>query len=340
MNAELVAIRDSLRCGHCGGIFQGSDSQAWKVKYEHATVYCSPTCRHAAMRNKFSSPVPNRGPCPTCNKTFFSRKAKIYCSMACYIASGQFSAVQKAAVAASLTKEAREKNAARQRTGSVIKCVECGEEFYCKPSTKRKFCTASCYRSYMAKRFDRWIANPEGLSLPQCYDEFLDREELTCLVDGCGWRGSHLTLHMNQAHGVPSGEFKRAAGFNLGTGVVAKQVAQACRDAALQRIALQDDRGRSQMLRAREKSNTHAVRYVASEAREHKIKARALLNYEPGPIRVCVGCGKEFKQRHASGRALYCTVECRRQAYAAKSRSETPRHRDPIGRYTKLNPKE
>lgn len=45
MNAELEALRDNLECGHCGAKFKGSDSQAWKVKYERRTVYCSDVCR-------------------------------------------------------------------------------------------------------------------------------------------------------------------------------------------------------------------------------------------------------------------------------------------------------
>ena len=366
MNAELVAIRDSLRCGHCQGIFQGSDSQAWKVKYEERTVYCSPTCRHAAIRNKFSTPVPNRGPCPTCNKTFFSRRDKIYCSLGCYVISDRFAAVQKAALEASrtpearkklaatlrasrtpeerammterlraaLTPEVRERLAAQQRTGSVIKCLECGEGVYRKPSRPGKFCTQSCYRSYMAKRFDRWIANPEGLALPQCYDEFLDREELPCVVDGCGWRGAHLTLHVNQAHGVCGDEFKRAAGFNLHTGVVAKPLAQALQQRPLRGVALLDDASRhAYRAKAHEQSGRY-IRYTSSEAREHRCKATALRKLVPGPLRVCAGCSQEFQQRFASGRALYCTAKCRDQIYAAKKRQGgEQRQRDAYGRY-------
>ncbi|MCO8421430.1 hypothetical protein ABEG10_13665 [Burkholderia cenocepacia] len=335
MNAELIAIRDSLKCGHCCAVFQGSDSQAWKVKYEGKTVYCSTTCRHAALRNKFSTPVPNRGPCPTCNKTFFSRRAKVYCSMDCYVASDQFAAVAKAAVEASKTPEARAANAAARRLGATIKCLECGDEFYKKRSERRKFCTTSCYRSYLAKRFDRWIANPEGMALPQCYDEFLDSEELTCVVHGCTWRGAHLSLHMNQAHGVRAEEFKRAAGFNLGTGVVAKPLARALQQRPLHGIALQDEQARQAMLDASRQPRERYIRYASAESREHRRKAIALLNGEPGPIRICAGCGVEFQQRFALGRALYCTVECRNRAYAAAKKRSGPRQRDSSGRYVK-----
>ncbi|MCA7965752.1 hypothetical protein LGM54_22540 [Burkholderia cenocepacia] len=335
MNAELIAIRDSLKCGHCSAVFQGSDSQAWKVKYEGKTVYCSTTCRHAALRNKFSTPVPNRGPCPTCNKTFFSRRAKVYCSLDCYVASDQFAAVRKSALAASLTLEARAKNAAARRLGAALMCLECGDEFYNKRSERRKFCTTSCYRAYLAKRFDRWIANPEGMALPQCYDEFLDSEELTCVVHGCTWRGAHLSLHMNQTHGVRADEFKRAAGFNLSTGVVAKPLAHALQQRALRGVALLDEEARQAMLNGSREPRGRYIRYSSAESREHIRKAIALRADEPGPIRICAGCGMEFLQRFASGRALYCTVECRSQAYAATKKRSRPRQRDASGRYVK-----
>ena len=90
MNAELIAIRDSLTCGHCGCIFKGSDSQAWKVKYEKRVVYCSDICRTVGVSKKRTKPIPNYGPCPTCKQPFFSKTSKIYCSMNCYKNSEQF----------------------------------------------------------------------------------------------------------------------------------------------------------------------------------------------------------------------------------------------------------
>ena len=56
----------------------------------------------------------------------------------------------------------------------------------------KKFCSKDCRRLHYAERFDRWVANPETLALPQCYDEFLMQEELPCLIDGCEWKGKHL----------------------------------------------------------------------------------------------------------------------------------------------------
>lgn len=206
-------------------------------------------------------------------------------------------------------------------------CLECGTEFYQKPPSKgrqaRKFCSTTCYRAYLAKRFDRWIANPEGMALPQCYDEFLDREELACVVEGCYWKGRHLTLHMNQAHGVKADEFKRAAGFNLSTGVIAKPLAVALREREIIGVAAgMDDASRAAVLAlAQEAIAENPIRYRSLEGREHAKKARALLLLCAGPERTCAGCSRKFRQRTPMGKALYCSRECRDSAYAEQRRA-------------------
>ena len=105
--------------------------------------------------------------------------------MKCYTGSSQFSAMLAAARVKSTLPQSVEKGAAKRRQGRDVPCLECGEEFYQKRATDRrparKFCTTVCYRSYMAKRFDRFIANPETLALCQNFDEFLDREEFALL---------------------------------------------------------------------------------------------------------------------------------------------------------------
>ena len=50
MSAELIAIRDALKCGCCGETFKGTDSQARRVKYEYKTAYCSKVCRRKATK--------------------------------------------------------------------------------------------------------------------------------------------------------------------------------------------------------------------------------------------------------------------------------------------------
>jgi len=107
-------------------------------------------------------------------------------------------------------------------------CLSCGQEQILRVSKakKKKFCNYRCYRKYMAERFDRYIANPETIALPQCYDEFLNSTELHCLIEGCDWIGKALSNHMNFAHGIPADKFKEMAGFNRKTGVVSSDMAK------------------------------------------------------------------------------------------------------------------
>lgn len=327
MNQELERIRQHLECGHCRAVFSGSDSQARKVKYEGRVVYCSVTCRKAGMSSKAKArAILNgntlrkgklAGPCMKCGEMFESRTDKKYCSMDCYTTSDQFREMQSKYWAPS--DEVKAKISASLRTGEEVRCLECGEGFYKKRSTNKKFCSQTCYRSYLAKRFDRWVANPEGMALPQCYDEFLDREELACVVDGCNWKGKHLTLHMNQAHGVRSDEFKRATGFNLSTGVIARPLAEAYSARAVVGAAAEPNEYALEL--AYEAAAKNPIRYRSLEGVEHSKKARAMLG--PGPVRKCKGCGVEFRQLTPMGLKLYCTPDCRSKDYAAKRRLTT-----------------
>ena len=136
MNAELEAIRDNLKCGHCSSVFKGSDSQAWKVKYEKRITYCSTACRQAAFSKKVSKPIPSRGPCKTCGKEFFSRTStKSYCSMGCYTKSKQFQDML-AENRKKITPESPELSAAirariadKQKKGRGVMCLECGGNY-------------------------------------------------------------------------------------------------------------------------------------------------------------------------------------------------------------------
>ena len=328
MNAELEALRINLKCGHCQSTFQGVDWQARKVKYEQRIVYCSDTCSKAASSNRAQEQAiregkkPRKGvlsgPCKTCGKKFESRIDKMFCSMDCYIKSDQFREMQSKYWAPSA--EVKAKISEQLKKGKDVPCIECGTEFYQKQPSKgkpaRKFCGTPCYRTYLSKRFDRWVANPEGMALPQCYDEFLDREELACVVDGCDWHGQHLTLHMNQAHGIVADEFKRAAGFNLGTGVIAKPLAEALRERIAVGVAAgMDDNARVAALALSQKSLAgNYIRYKSLEGREHAKKSRSMLG--PGPQRICAGCSTVFQQSTPMGKALYCSRDCRDNAYA------------------------
>ena len=337
MNAALEVIRDSLECGHCGARFKGSDSQARKVKYEKRVVYCSTVCRSAAHSQKAREQAiregkkPRKGvlagPCEACGKMFMSRVDKKYCSLDCYTGSSQFLEMRSKYWPPS--EEVKAEISAKRKKGKDVPCLECGTGFYqkrpCRGKSARKFCSTTCYRTHLAKRFDRWVANPQGMALPQCYDEFLDQEELECVVEGCDWKGKHLTLHMNQAHGVRASEFKRAAGFNISTGVIAKPLAVTLREREVIGVAAHmDDSARTAALAlAYETIATNPTRYRSLEGREHAKKARAMQG--PGPERICAGCGNGFQQSTPAGKTLYCSRECRDAHYAEKRRAKAKR---------------
>lgn len=326
MNAELKNIRDNLVCGHCQSVFQGTDSQARKVKYENRITYCSLACRAAARsaakaaKALLDGSAPLFGPCPVCNQMFESRTSKIFCNMACYVKSKQFKALQQENIKKAATCSREELNAA-QRKGQEVPCLECGKVFYQKRATNtapaKKFCCRPCYRSYLAKRFDRHIANPERLALPQNYDEFLDRDELPCLVEGCDWRGQHLSIHMNQAHGITADELKRAAGFNLGSGIISRVLAKTLSERENVGIGLAEMSRRLAPLAAARRAQANTKhRYMSKERKEHAMKTQANIRAEQtGPERICRQCQQPFEQSSPFGKTLYCSTECRSLYY-------------------------
>jgi hypothetical protein len=306
-------IQNTLQCNHCKGIFSGSLAQALKVVYEGRTTYCSDACRKAFMRERFSTPVPNRGACLGCAKEFFSRRDAKFCGMKCYTGSNQFSDMLADSRAKALTPTSIAKRSDAVRRGESKPCLECGTNFYAKKSkAKKKYCSTICYRAYMAKRFDRQIANPEQMALPQGFDGFLDRGLLPCPIVGCDWQGHHLSLHMNEGHGITAAEFKRAVGFNKSTGVVSRPLAEQLRARALVGVA-QDSK---YWANKGQGFPDGFERRDSLEAKEHRAKARALCG--SGPMRTCVGCGSVFQQSTPFGYAMYCTLPCRTAAYAVK----------------------
>lgn len=153
-----------------------------------------------------------------CNKLFPSSKPKIFCSRPCYFSSDEF----RAMIAANMAK-GREKGRGPKRQGEYRKCEECDKQIYLNATAvkrNKKTCSRLCYRAYMAKRFDRYIGHVENINDLSNYDEFLSQSILSCLIDGCEWKGHNLSLHMNLSHAIKEEEFKRAAGFNLTSGVV------------------------------------------------------------------------------------------------------------------------
>jgi hypothetical protein len=260
------------------------------------------------------------GPCPTCGMMFQSRMPKKYCCLACYTSSPE--------LAARLAANSKKANAAAQiarglepKDGKEIPCLECGTLVYRKPSEigRSKYCSRSCYRKYMAKRFDRHIANPERIALPQNYDEFLTGGLLRCLVDGCEWRGHQLSLHMNAAHGIAKTEFKMMAGFNLKTGVISQPLRDAYSARDYVGVAVINHFGH----KLRSVNPRQITKYVSRESVEHHIKGRmvAMETKQPLPVK-CSECGNETVQLTPFGRKLFCSVDCRSKAYKRKKQAD------------------
>jgi len=243
----------------------------------------------------------NSGCCPTCGNQFFSKRPKIYCSMKCYLASPRL-------------KESLKLNNIKANKKIKTTCIECGKESLEKPSRgkEKMFCNQVCYRKYYAKRFDKWIASPEEIALPQNYDEFLTLEELPCLVKGCGWRGHSLSFHMNMSHGVKARDFKRAAGFNYSSGIISLTL----KETLLNRP---NDNGNNLLVG----TGWNGGRTSSLEAKEHAIKSRTMILAERnGPPRVCKGCGKTFNQSTVFGKMCWCSVECRTQCHIDELREK------------------
>lgn len=261
---------------------------------------------------------PLSGPCKNCGAMFKSRGTKVrhYCSMRCYVTSDECKTRLKM-IGEKGTKTAVARWAEWKPT--TINCLNCKKEVRVKPGDKRKYCGSTCYRTYMAGRFDRFVAAPENIALPNNYDEFLTKDVLPCLIDGCGWSGAHLSLHMNQAHGITAAQFKKLAGFNLSSGIISKPLHEALCERDRQGVAIPVNG----FFNNGKAPPQPKERYLSLEAREHAMKARALaLEGNTGPVRACLGCGVNFTQSTIFGRAKFHSIECRDDFYARKIQKE------------------
>jgi hypothetical protein len=294
-------------CGHCGSEFELSAAQKSGVLRHGWTPYCSQLCKIAAFKAKRKRPIPEPNKkCPVCGEIFTSKTwyDKKYCSLKCYISTPEFKERMKA-------NAAKAAELASIRAGNIpgkVKtiCLECGGEIIYKPSQKKKYCNSLCYRRYMAKRFDRFIASPQTIALPQNYDEFLSLDELPCLIEGCSWKGHNLSFHMNMTHGVQARTFKKAAGFNLKSGIISAPLQETLRGWARHGGIVPGYKGTGCM---------EMPRYRGLEAKEHYTKAMALKLAKSGPLRQCKNCGKVFAQSTPMGETKYCTTDCRQDFY-------------------------
>lgn len=258
--------------------------------------YCSAPCSTAANNAKLKCDC---GPCPTCGNMFRSRTPKRYCSMDCYVKSDQFVAMR-----------AENLKSVCPTIGTPRKCKGCDCEY--PRSRKAKFCTNRCRRSYYTARFDRWIANPEAVALPQNFDEFLSRSVLSCPVDGCQWEGANLGNHVNTQHGITAREFKKLCGFNLKTGLVGTELSEAMSERNRRMIAegiLSVDASHLTDHQGWKKGG-----YISLEAKEHAKKTRAEKPMLKDVFSPCRTCGTDVQQP-SYGRRLYCSIPCREKHY-------------------------
>ncbi len=246
---------------------------------------------------------PHKGICKLCGAPFSSKeKGKIYCSMTCYTsdpeAKARLTALNKA------------------RGGTVNnRCVNCNRdmaELKGKPSklNKKKYCSQLCRREYFASRFDRWIANPETIALPQCYDEFLTKEELPCLIDGCDWVGQHLGHHVNFAHGISAEDFKKLVGFNKGTGLVTPELHRIRSE-----ISIEMGLGQKGDFFPPGWARGNGGVSPSLEAKEHCAKARALIQAREPESSKCEYCGNPMLVGPMGKTKRFCSVECRSESY-------------------------
>lgn len=286
---------ESKLCEWCGVSFSPTN---------YRQRFCSENCQ-VVFRNRQPG-IHDCGPCPTCGKMFKSKnKTKLYCTMDCYVVSDKFVAMHKENLA---------KISPNQGIPRV--CPGCGCEF--SRSNRRKYCTNSCRRRFFAERFDRWIANPESVALPQNFDEFLSRNVLPCPVDGCGWEGEFLGAHVNHAHGISARDFKKLCGFNLSTGLIGEDLAKHFAERALKR---QDDGSLMRGCPGAIVDPSNRESYKSLEGMEHAKKARAELPTFRGTFLPCRECGVDVPQPYM-GRALYCSTSCRSKWYTKQNVDE------------------
>lgn len=282
----------SQLCTWCGKSFcpknykQACCSQGCRVAYEN-----SKTGRHTC------------GPCPTCSVTFHSRvKGKIFCSLECYMNSEQFKQMSMENIASVTPK-----------LGVPRTCQGCGGDF--PRSQRKKYCSDRCRRRFFAERFDRWIASPESVALPQNFDEFLLREQLPCPISGCNWEGEHLGNHVNFAHGITARQFKKLCGFNLSTGLIGDRLARwfSDRTAGFIEQGIIKIGSDSPLFGAH--LNGCRSDYVSLESKEHRKKSVADRPRSSVKLKPCRECGADVAQPYC-GRREYCSTSCRSRYYA------------------------
>jgi hypothetical protein len=330
-----------LKCSNCHKDFESRDRNQLASSRNGRNVFCCVECR-VAKDQELQRSRPGRhvcGPCPTCGEEFRSRiKGKKFCSMKCYTSHPSF------------LERLKSHNETRERVVNPFgrePCPQCGGDV----PKKRKYCSNLCRRKYFAERFDRFVANPEQIALPQNFDEFLLQSELPCLFEGCEWCGANLSLHVNMAHGVSIDKFKEMVGFNKTTGLVSPSISE-FRSGVMKRL-LKDgvlkpdpehlkkaDRGSREMrlegkehwqksmaIRGGMKSFAEAGAAKSRDPERRKEIAERMKQTQaemPMVPMVCTECGCDYetKQIHAE-RAKFCRQKCRNACNNRKRRQSS-----------------
>jgi len=289
-------------CGWCEKQFSLMSRNQLSAMNQGKAIYCSEACRSQVQYERKLSTI---GPCPECGKMFQSSQPKRFCSIECYAASPE------------LAERLAKYNDAKKLPPNVCPNCECEVT-----KKKRKFCNDICRREFFASRFDRWIASPQGLALPQCFDEFLTQESLPCLIAGCDWVGQKLGHHVNVVHGITAEKFKEIAGFNKSTGLTTPAVFLA----RSEMLKMKWEEGKLEQLRPFEpghESVPHKSK-LRLEGREHVKKARVIAmltmaaNETTGKCREC----GETMSLGLNGQRLYCSTKCRSVFYSKQRIAE------------------
>lgn len=309
-------IRDAgappaVTCAGCGQTFALKNPGQLGAHRAGRAVYCGTRCRGRAYHRVYTeraAAVKQYGPCPTCGQKFGSKYKKKYCSLKCYTSSPD--------VLRRLEKYNREKKI------PPTACPNCGVD----TPRKKKYCSDRCRREFFAARFDRWIANPEQVALPQNYDEFLLKQELPCPVEGCDWCGHNLSFHANTVHGVPASDFKALLGFNQTSGLISAPLHVKLSEVHKE---MYESGGKPQIVpflqdHAKKGCVPPPHRYpVSIEAKEHWQKAYAVFCASaPLKLKLCCGCGRAAVRQPPIGRKKYCSVACRTEFYRKKKKNE------------------
>lgn len=305
-------------CGWCEKLFTSSVREQLIAKNAGRAVYCSKECAVARVR---AQPAPWRGPCVHCGKMFRAQGLnRRYCTMACYHASPECrQRLQEQSVAIGAAKV--EQSGTAHLVGRL--CVVCQKTISVK-NRHRDCCSRQCWRQYFAERFDRFVANPEAIALPQNFDEFLSQTELPCLVDGCDWVGVRLGQHVNFSHGITADQFRELAGFNKTSGLVGVEESRA-RSAIAKQLVDDGKTGHGffehlAKVRAGEAITPQRQPSNTLEASEHRAKSHALrAATKPLIDKVCEHCQKPYQVTVLAHPQKFCCVRCR--SLAAKART-------------------